>query len=171
MGLEPLAFSEIRDGLSNTVLVGEAAHDVDEQSRLGKQAEVLVGNKKDHWYIGSDSIDGAEVDLSECLDSTGVPPSLHKQPDVYNCSSPASAECQALQLSFSSHHPGVVQVVLCDGSVKQIQKGIDLTIWQAVGTRAQGGRGAALAHQIWKGALYTRFSPEPNRCEFALSSK
>lgn len=138
MGLEPLAFSEIRDGLSNTVLVGEAVHDVDEESRLGKQTEPVEGNKKDHWYIGSNSLDGWEADASECLGSTGVPPNLHKQPDAYNCTSygTASAQCQALQLSFSSHHPGVVQVVLCDGSVKQIQEGIDMVIWRAIGTRA-----------------------------------
>ncbi len=95
-----------------------------------------MSNRKDHWYIGSDVIDGAEVDVSEALGSTGVPPNLHKQPDVYNCNSPSSANCQALQLSFSSEHPGIVQVLLCDGSVRTIQENINLAVWSAIGTRA-----------------------------------
>lgn len=126
---------QITDGTSKTMLVGEALHDSQEEEAVGMDGESAVGSRKDHWYIGSDDIDTRGEDLSEALGSTGVPPNLHK---VYNCNSPASGECQALQLSFSSQHPGIVQVVLCDGSVKSINESVDLRIWSYLGSRADG---------------------------------
>jgi prepilin-type N-terminal cleavage/methylation domain-containing protein len=127
----------IADGTSKTILVGEAVHDVAAQNESGTRAENLQGSRKDHWYIGSDDIDTTSSDLSEVLGSTGVPPNLHRSPQKYNCVefSPGSAECQALQLSFGSEHSGVVQVVLCDGSVHAINEGIDAAAWRAWGTR------------------------------------
>jgi len=132
----------ISDGNSNTIAVGEAVSDIqailDSVGIRGYTApESRVGNRKDHWYIGSDSIDGPSVgDLSEALGSTGVLPNLHKQPARFNCGTPASYECQALQLSFSSEHPGVTQVVMCDGSVQTIQESIDSEVWSKMGTRS-----------------------------------
>jgi prepilin-type processing-associated H-X9-DG protein len=38
----------------------------------------------------------------------------------------------------SSHHPGGVNVVFGDGSVKFIKDSINLPIWRALGTRAGG---------------------------------
>jgi hypothetical protein len=127
----------ITDGTSKTILIGEAVHDVQAQNEVGSRAENLLGSRKDHWYIGSDDIDTTSSDLTEALGSTGVLPNLHRSPQKYNCFefSPGSAECQALQLSFGSEHPGVVQVVLCDGSVHAINEGIDLLAWRAWGTR------------------------------------
>jgi prepilin-type processing-associated H-X9-DG protein len=37
-----------------------------------------------------------------------------------------------------SHHSGMVNVLLTDGSVRPITNGVDVTIWRALGTR-QGG--------------------------------
>ena len=127
----------IIDGTSKTILIGEAAHDVQAQEEIGSRTENILGDHKDHWYIGSDDIDTSSSDISEALGSTGVLPNLHRSPQKYNCFdfSPGSAECQALQLSFGSEHPGVVQVVLCDGSVQTINEGIDLLAWRAWGTR------------------------------------
>ncbi len=41
-------------------------------------------------------------------------------------------------LTSRSHHPGVVQVNLLDGSVRTISSSIDLAIWRGLGTRAGG---------------------------------
>lgn len=38
----------------------------------------------------------------------------------------------------SSNHPGVVNVVMCDGSVHTVYDGIDPDVWTALGTRASG---------------------------------
>ncbi len=37
-----------------------------------------------------------------------------------------------------SHHPGIVQAVMADGSVKTVSSNISLAVWRAVGTRAGG---------------------------------
>jgi hypothetical protein len=45
-------------------------------------------------------------------------------------------DCDGLQLSFSSDHPGIVQVVMSDASVQVVQEDIDSNIWQDMGTRS-----------------------------------
>lgn len=135
---------DIQDGMSNTMMIGEAAHDVVAQELVGTKKEPQPGDHKDHWAIGSDDIDTSPaMDMSECLGSTGVPPNLHRQaPPIIDpnnredwCADPSSNECQALQLSFSSEHPGVVQVVFCDGHIQTIAESIDSVAWAAMGSR------------------------------------
>lgn len=41
-------------------------------------------------------------------------------------------------ITSRSHHPGIVQAALVDGSVRSVSENIDLNIWRAVGTRAGG---------------------------------
>ena len=142
---QPISLRQIEDGTSNTLLVGEAVTDVAALERSAQKGqhghtapEHFAGDRKDHWYIGSDSIDGPAVtDVSEALGSTGVLPNLHKKPSRFHCGTPTSYECQALQLSFSSEHSGIVQVVLCDGSVQSIEEGIDSEVWSKMGTRSE----------------------------------
>lgn len=142
----PISFRQVEDGTSKTIAVGEAVPDIDAltagpvDSNGYPKVEPVGGTVKDHWYVGSDDIDtGSGYDLSEALGSTGVPPNLHKQGGIYNCASGKviDAGCQALQLSFSSEHSGIVQVVMCDGSVQQVEDGIDLDIWSKMGTRSE----------------------------------
>ena len=101
--VKPLTLKKIKDGLSKTMLVGEAFHDFKEQERIGGiRRENAAGDHKDHWAIGSDDID-IHNDLSECLGSTGVPINLPRQLINENpCSRATAPNCQALQLSFSS---------------------------------------------------------------------
>jgi hypothetical protein len=134
-----LTLGQITDGTSNTMLVGEAVHNASESERLAHTRESYSGDRKDHWAIGGDSVDiRGGVDLSECLGSTGVPINLHRSAGVVPCLDLTKEECQALQLSFSSEHPGIMQGVLCDGSVRQINEGIDPVVWSSLGSRADG---------------------------------
>ncbi|MDC0935450.1 DUF1559 domain-containing protein [Pirellulales bacterium] len=137
-GLSEIAFKHIEDGTSNTMMIGEAVHDVEAQERLGLSPDTQNSNRKDHWYIGSDDIDINEgLDLSECLGSTGVPMNYHQQfqgQDV--CASDGSINCQKVQLSFGSEHPGGMQFARCDGSVDFLGEDIDLIAWRDLGTRA-----------------------------------
>ncbi len=134
---------KITDGTSKTMLVGEAVTDVQailastNQSTGYPRPEPTLGNRKDHWYIGSDGIDGPGTgDTSEALGSTGVPPNLHKLRATHHCNGGIRENfCQELQLSFSSEHPGIVQAVMCDGSVQQIEEGIAADVWSKMGTR------------------------------------
>jgi prepilin-type N-terminal cleavage/methylation domain-containing protein/prepilin-type processing-associated H-X9-DG protein len=135
-GLSQIGFKHIEDGTSNTLLVGEAFHDSEVVETKGTTRELMPGNRQDHWYFGSDDIDTSDGnDPSEGLGSTGVPMNLQK-PGVDQCATPSSAECQALQLSFGSTHPGGMNAVKCDGSVEFIAEGIDPVPWSDLGTRA-----------------------------------
>jgi prepilin-type N-terminal cleavage/methylation domain-containing protein/prepilin-type processing-associated H-X9-DG protein len=54
-------------------------------------------------------------------------------PNTWSCRS-------GLQIAHnaSSHHPGLVNVLFCDGSVKAIKSTISVTTWWALGSRAGG---------------------------------
>lgn len=135
-GMSEIAMKDIIDGTSNTMLVGEALHDVEmQETKGGVSREDGAGDHKDHWYFGSDDVD-INNDLSECIGSTGVPMNYQNQfkgQDI--CSSPRSPDCQRVQLAFSSAHPGGFQMVRCDGSVAYESEDIDVDAWTALGTR------------------------------------
>jgi prepilin-type N-terminal cleavage/methylation domain-containing protein/prepilin-type processing-associated H-X9-DG protein len=141
----PIKLRKITDGMSKTVLIGEALHDAKEQARIGGTIrENALGDHKDHWIIGSDDVD-IHNDASEGLGSTGVAINLPSQLNGQDaCRQPAAPNCQALQLSFSSTHSGGINIVHADGSVEFIGDSIDARIWKAAGTRASqeqsGGR-------------------------------
>jgi prepilin-type N-terminal cleavage/methylation domain-containing protein/prepilin-type processing-associated H-X9-DG protein len=138
-----IALRMIIDGTSKTALVGEALHDSDTVEAKGTIKEPQQGNRKDHWWGGSDDIDlstgeNVFVDLSEMLGSTGVPINVQRDPSQNQlmCVNPDSPECQALQLSFGSDHSGIAQMVFCDGHVEGISEDIDKQVWSDYGTRA-----------------------------------
>jgi prepilin-type N-terminal cleavage/methylation domain-containing protein/prepilin-type processing-associated H-X9-DG protein len=59
---------------------------------------------------------------------------------------PADADClnatqQKGRVSARGSHPGGVNLLLCDGSVRTVRTGIDPGAWRAVGTRAGGESG------------------------------
>jgi prepilin-type N-terminal cleavage/methylation domain-containing protein len=141
--LSKINIKDIGDGTSNTMLVGEAVHDTTAQNNATRR-ESPAGNKKDHWAMGSDDIDGtgpanAARDLSECLGSTAI--SLNFQNTVLNsmpCSSPpdgTNVDCQRLQLAYGSVHPGGGLFLRCDGSVDYIGEDIEQNSWSALATR------------------------------------
>jgi prepilin-type N-terminal cleavage/methylation domain-containing protein/prepilin-type processing-associated H-X9-DG protein len=138
-----VALRMITDGTSKTAMVGEALHDTDTVDSNGRSEEAEPGNRKDHWWGGSDDIDtnragDVYMDMSEFLGSTGVPINVQRDPAQNQawCASPDSPECQALQLSFGSDHSGITQMVFCDGHVEAVQEGIDPQVWSDHGTRA-----------------------------------
>jgi prepilin-type N-terminal cleavage/methylation domain-containing protein len=153
-----VSIAKITDGTSKTIAVGEAWVDIERISQFippgYTRPEQQQGTRKDHWYIGSDSWSTSSFgDPSEALGSTGVPPNMHRISAAFDdCEDPPAAsasadlatgshvvgplDCKGLQLSFSSEHPGIVQVVMCDGSVQQVDENIDEPVWQDMGTRS-----------------------------------
>ena len=141
-GSDPsVRMGDISDGMSNTMLVGEAVHDAERQEVKGGTSEPQNGNRKDHWYIGSDDVDTSPaMDLSEGLGSTGVPINFQKvlQPFAPSDRLPPTIDMQKVQLSFGSTHQGGCQAVLCDGSVRFINESIDPVTWSNFGNREDG---------------------------------
>ncbi|TWT76044.1 hypothetical protein Pla123a_28300 [Posidoniimonas polymericola] len=141
-----IALRKITDGTSKTAMIGEAVSDFETNETLGHEKEAREGDRKDHWYGGSDDIDttisGSENDFSdpsEFLGSTGVGINLLSEPAENQrlCRTATSPECQALQLSFgSSHSGGVVQMVFVDGHVETINDSIEAEVWSDLGSRA-----------------------------------
>jgi prepilin-type N-terminal cleavage/methylation domain-containing protein/prepilin-type processing-associated H-X9-DG protein len=74
-----------------------------------------------HWWIGY------PVDTRY----THVMP-----PNSFNCGWSGNAGYGAY--TASSRHPGVVNVLFCDGSVKAIKNSVATTVWWAVGTKSAG---------------------------------
>lgn len=136
-------FREVTDGLSKTMLVGEAVHDVRAQEEIGstRPETSSVGNRKDHWYIGGDAGDMGR-DYSEALGSTGVPMNLQNRfRNVTPCDGLNRIDCEMLQISFGSTHPGGMQYVRCDGSVDFAEESVDEVVWREMGTRASKDTG------------------------------
>jgi prepilin-type N-terminal cleavage/methylation domain-containing protein/prepilin-type processing-associated H-X9-DG protein len=83
------------------------------------------------------NVNGQDDNISGAMWSSGQPACtryLHIMP-------PNSWSCRSgLQIGHvaSSRHPGVVNVLFCDGSVKAIKSTIGLNTWWALGTRAGG---------------------------------
>ena len=113
-----------KDGASNTVLIGESLHDYSFWGDNPYQGPQVV----DHWYIGSRWV-YAHNEVSEALGSTGVEPNTHKDLSNY---------IDAVEIGFTSRHPGGVQCVFVDGHVSFISETIDLQVWSAMGTREGG---------------------------------
>jgi prepilin-type N-terminal cleavage/methylation domain-containing protein/prepilin-type processing-associated H-X9-DG protein len=58
-------------------------------------------------------------------------------PNTWSCRSPLPTNQQIAHVA-SSHHPGGVNVLFCDGSVKFIKDSVSVNTWWAIGTRAGG---------------------------------
>jgi type II secretory pathway pseudopilin PulG len=128
-------FRDVTDGLSNTVMFGEAEPDPDLFQESSRQENPNTG-RKDHWAIGGDDFDNWEgTDWSEMGGSTAVPINFPK-PTTRN--SDASEPWGAYEVSFGSRHTGGAQFCFGDASVKFLSDNIAPEVLSALGTRNNG---------------------------------
>ena len=126
--MKGITIAQIKDGVSNTIIVGEAVPDAADHA--DRENPDLNMGRKDHWYIGSDDIDDyAGQDWSECLGSTGVPINLPKVPE-------GDPTFGAYEIGYSSRHSGGCNFVFADGSSHFLSQSIDAATYSALGTRA-----------------------------------
>jgi prepilin-type N-terminal cleavage/methylation domain-containing protein len=116
--------ADITDGLSNTMLIGEALYlpDIEGPDYYG------VPQIIDHWSIGSPTMPNGE--MSEALGSTAT--------KINSWKNAATSFIEDIELGYSSRHSGVVQVVFGDGRITAISETIDMNVWKGIGTRNQG---------------------------------
>jgi prepilin-type N-terminal cleavage/methylation domain-containing protein len=128
-------FGDVTDGLSNTLMFGEAEPDPDLVSISIFQENPNTG-RKDHWVMGGDDFDNWEgTDWSEQGGSTAVPINMPKPTSRYNDANP---EWAAYEVSFGSRHTGGAQFCAGDGSVQFLSDGTDSIVFSALGTRTGG---------------------------------
>ena len=113
----PTRISEVIDGTTHTVMLGEATFVVNEA------AGCWICDRFYLYHPNADSGDG--MDFSEALGSTYYPSNLRTGSE------------QRRELAFSSYHPGGVQVAHADGSTHFFQDSSDLAVWHALGSMRQ----------------------------------
>jgi prepilin-type N-terminal cleavage/methylation domain-containing protein len=107
---------DVIDGTSKTLLAGE----------VGRGTSEVSGAFNGDNNRGTQ---GGEVGWPFCQ-RCGLPPCTKKRP--------CSSADQGGDAGFGGLHPGVVQFVMCDGSVQPVSKNIDLAVLDAMATRAGG---------------------------------
>ena len=114
---------DARDGLTNTLLVGESIY------LLDKERGCNICDRYLFYHMNADS--GGGSDFSEVLGST-----------YYAINNKAENNSER-EIAFSSYHTGGINVCMGDGSVRFVRDSIDLDIWRAVGS-INGGEVASL---------------------------
>jgi prepilin-type N-terminal cleavage/methylation domain-containing protein/prepilin-type processing-associated H-X9-DG protein len=137
-GMAHIRVSDVIDGSSNTIALGEAVpylDDPDFQMLHPPPENYGHGGRKDHWAFGGDDCDNYEgCDWSEAMGSTGVPINigggapLDRSDPLYD----------AWEVGFGSRHSGGANFCFADGSVRFISDSIKQTTFRALGTRAGG---------------------------------
>jgi len=111
-----ISFRQIRDGASNTIMVGEKC--------------IVEDTNDPGWMSGTRStLRNTGVPMNKGWDvggpGTGVRPGMPLPPPDMTSTS-----------GFSSYHPGGAQFVLCDGSVRFISINVNLPLFANLGNRA-----------------------------------
>ena len=135
--------SDITDGTSNTVAFSESLLGVGigasgtDPARFFQRgdgtgppmftnsctsASVWVGNRGERWTAGA---------YGHALYNHALPPNS-STPDCINSFGGLAST------AARSRHPGGVNILLCDGSVRFVSNSIDLATWRALSTRASG---------------------------------
>ena len=135
-----VTFANITDGLSNTLMIGEAEPDP-ELASVGAIRETPNTGRKDHWAIGGDDFDNWEgTDWSEQGGSTAVAINFPRPAETFPSpiAMDGSMEWGAYEVSFGSNHSGGAQFCRGDASVEFIRDNIDATTYSNLGSRADG---------------------------------
>lgn len=114
-----IRFSQITDGLSNTYLIGEKNLDPDHYE------DCRTGNDDQGMYSGHD-----QDNLRSTFSDSPLP--------RYNFPLTPDTPGLTKEYSFGGPHPGVWQVVFCDGSVHRVSYDLQKEIHRWMGNRLDG---------------------------------
>ena len=120
--------AEIKDGTSNTMAAAEYLKGTDTQDVRGTIWTIRAGCQCLFVTLGPNS---TAPDVAINADEFCPPSGTHNQPEAnLPCTQGPDDSTYA---SPRSRHPGGVSAVFCDGSVRFIQDGIDITTWHNLG--------------------------------------
>ncbi len=114
ISIQTVKISQISDGLSSTLLVGEYASVTHPRRRTFWAASYACYNK-----------------------SSMIPEGRILIPDYDRCVA-AGGGSFSCKIAWASLHPGGTQFVLCDGSVRFVQSSVDIDLLTAMATIANG---------------------------------
>lgn len=121
-----ISVADIRDGLSNTVFLGEHHPSLSDKTWVGVIPGAIVEGKPDDAFPHAE----AAATLVQCHSG----PSSFESPAVIH---PPNSLLK-MACGMQSDHPGGCNVVYGDGSVHFIIETINQQIWAALSTRANG---------------------------------
>lgn len=123
-GASRIGFRDVLDGSSNTLLIGESYTDCEFiKDNQSMDYFAFFSPQMATWSPGK--ITGTEH--SEGLGSAVVPINSRRNPLINGV---------VIELSFGSYHTSGAMFSIADGSVRFIPESIDMTIYQALATRA-----------------------------------
>jgi prepilin-type N-terminal cleavage/methylation domain-containing protein/prepilin-type processing-associated H-X9-DG protein len=143
-------FADIRDGLSQTAAFSEMITGDFNNGIITPASDNFVSYASPGPFTPNDAyLMCMQVDTttlaSQMWSNTGAPwTSETGSNTVYvHAAPPNTQSCGFLMVSrfescASSYHPGGVNLLLCDGSVKFVTNGVDLPAWWAIGSRSGG---------------------------------
>ena len=127
--------SDITDGTSKTMMVGECTHPHPYGFRSPGYGDTMLGGPA-MWADGGGGGDNSlplspeKEDMSRCLASTYYPINY----DMIAAGGMAYSE--RTHVPFSSEHPGGTSFVFCDGHVEFLVETMDIDVYQSMSTRA-----------------------------------
>ncbi len=125
-GCSNVRMSDIVDGTSNTILIGESFTD---------PTYVKDGQGMDFWQIGSPQTGGwvlggiGGTEYSEFVGSTFGRINSRRDPTVHGV---------IMEMSFGSWHVGGAHFTLADGTVRFVSDNVDLQLYRKLATRNGG---------------------------------
>ena len=162
--VSPSGFTGITDGLSNTAAFSEHLLGL---GAVGNSANTFdptkpttsISNILSTFGSGTQGFKTPIDDYNKCLGTPPNPTDLSSRdpvgcywfvgqpnmtvyghvmpPNTWGCAYGAVRDDDAT-VTASSRHPGVVNVLMCDGSTKAIKNTVNNAVWWAIGTRAMG---------------------------------
>jgi prepilin-type N-terminal cleavage/methylation domain-containing protein len=133
-----IAPSDIRDGMSNTMIIGEFSDLAQGQAYRGNGA---IGGNEVSWGLGaSHTSAGSAGTYGYASRSVGFPPNSQ----VYWKDANSCTDCQTpspntdLQASLKSAHPGGVHGMMGDGSAMFINESINIEVLKDLADREDG---------------------------------
>ena len=114
--------AHVRDGLSNTYLLGERPVQISTDiSFRGGALNFGGGTEQENFY------DWGSGHIQTIYKITSLPPAPFRAGVFSNAPN-----------TFGSRHPDTCGMAFCDGSVRSVSFGVDVTVHQGLGTRAGG---------------------------------